>query len=40
MSLLKKSDKIFIAGANGMVGSSILRVFKNNGFGLEKYGGR
>ena len=40
MSLLKKSDKIFIAGAHGMVGSSILRAFKNNGFGLEQFGGK
>lgn len=29
---MKKSDKIFIAGHNGMVGSAIFRALKNEGF--------
>ena len=29
---IKSNDKIFIAGASGMVGSSIIRLFKKNGF--------
>jgi len=33
------SDKIFIAGANGMVGSSIKRNLIQNGYG-EKNGGK
>ena len=32
MSKLKKDDKIFIAGHNGMVGSAIERKFKQRGF--------
>ena len=32
MSKLKKDDKIFIAGHNGMVGSAIERKFKQEGF--------
>ena len=31
-----KKDKIFIAGASGMVGSSILRALKNKGYGSNK----
>ena len=29
---MKKTDKIFIAGHNGLVGSSILNLLKNNGY--------
>jgi GDP-L-fucose synthase len=29
---LNKKSKIFIAGHNGMVGSSVLRVFKKKGY--------
>ena len=32
MSKLKKDDKIFIAGHNGMVGSAIERKFTQEGF--------
>lgn len=39
MSLLKKSDKIFIAGSRGMVGSAIFRKLKSNGYGDIKNGG-
>ena len=30
---MKKSDKIFVAGHNGMVGGAILRALKNGGYG-------
>ena len=30
--MINKSSKIFIAGHNGMVGSSIKRCFKKNGY--------
>ena len=30
--MISKSSKIFLAGHNGMVGSSILRVFKSRGY--------
>ena len=30
--LINKEDKIFIAGHQGMVGSSLVRKFKNSGF--------
>ena len=39
MSLIKKSDKIFVAGANGMVGSALCRKLKSNGYGIEKLKG-
>ena len=29
---MKKSDNIFIAGHNGLVGSSVLKLLKNKGF--------
>ncbi len=32
MNFINKKDKIFIAGHNGMVGSSIKRCFKKNGY--------
>ena len=32
-------EKIFIAGGNGMVGSSILRELKSRGYGNQKNGG-
>ena len=35
MNLLKKSDKIFVAGDNGMVGSSICKLFFKNGYTRE-----
>ena len=34
------SDKIFIAGSSGMVGSSIKRAFIKSGYGLSKNGGK
>ena len=33
--LIKKNDRIFLAGANGMVGSSIKRILKNKGYGQK-----
>ena len=32
MNLISKNDKIFIAGASGMVGSSLLRILKKNNY--------
>ncbi len=40
MNLLESSEKIFIAGARGMVGSSIYRILKKYGFGREELGGK
>ena len=37
--LISKSDRIFIAGASGMVGSSIYRVLKESGYGNKDNGG-
>ncbi len=37
--LISKKDKFFIAGANGMVGNSLYRVLKKNGYGLKEIGG-
>ena len=33
MSLIKPSDRIFVAGARGMAGSAIVRALKRNGYG-------
>ena len=33
------ADKIFIAGARGMAGSSIYRIFRESGYGKKEYGG-
>ena len=30
--MIKKNDKIFLAGHNGLVGSAVLRKLKNNNF--------
>ena len=32
MSLIKKTDKIFVAGHNGMVGNSLIKVLEKNGY--------
>ena len=40
MNLLESSEKIFIAGARGMVGSSIYRILKKHGFGRDELGGK
>ena len=37
--LISKSDRIFIAGASGMVGSSIYRVLKESQYGNKDNGG-
>ena len=37
--LISPDDHIFIAGASGMVGSSIFRIFKNAGYGNKSDGG-
>ena len=39
MEINNLNEKIFIAGASGMVGSSIYRALKKNGYGNKKYGG-
>ena len=36
MSLLKKDDKIFVAGSKGMVGSAICRLLIKNGYSRKK----
>ncbi len=38
--LINKNEKIFLAGANGMVGSSIKRILQKYEYGLEKYNGK
>ncbi len=38
--LINKSEKIFLAGSNGMVGSSIKRLLQKYEYGLEKYDGK
>ena len=30
--MIKKSDKIFVAGHNGLVGSAIVRKLRENGY--------
>ena len=37
--LISFDDRIFIAGASGMVGSSILRTLKNAGYGQSEHNG-
>ena len=37
--LIKENDSIFVAGANGMAGSSICRALKANGYGDEAKAG-
>ena len=37
--MTKINDRIFIAGASGMVGSSIYRNLKNSGYGNKLHGG-
>ena len=37
--LISPDDHIFIAGASGMVGSSIFRIFKKAGYGNKSNGG-
>ena len=37
--LISRDDHIFIAGASGMVGSSIFRIFKKAGYGNKSNGG-
>ena len=39
MSLIKPSDRIFVAGARGMAGSAIVRALKRNGYGDSAHGG-
>ena len=29
---MKKSDKVFVAGHNGLVGSAVVNLLKNRGF--------
>ena len=36
---IKHNDKIFVAGANGLAGSSIVRSLKKYGYGNKEYGG-
>ena len=40
MKKLFKKDKIFLAGANGMVGKAILRCLKKSGYGAENAFGK
>ena len=32
MNFLEKSDRIFVAGSNGMVGSAICKLLQRNGY--------
>ena len=36
MTFLDNSRKIYVAGANGMVGSAICRLIESNNFSKEK----
>ena len=38
--LLRKKDKILLAGASGLAGNSILKSLKKAGYGYEKLGGK
>jgi len=40
MNKISFKDKIFVAGANGMAGSAIVRTLKKNGYGKNKNGGQ
>ena len=39
-NLIKKNERIFVAGHNGMVGSSIVRILLSNGYCIESEGGK
>ena len=39
MSLIRPSDRFFVAGARGMAGSAIVRALKRNGYGDQVKGG-
>ena len=38
--LIRKSDQIYVAGHNGMVGGAILRCLKRRGYGFKENGGK
>ena len=38
--MISKQEKIFVAGAEGMVGSAIVRALKRVGHYEEKFGGK
>ena len=38
--LIYPSEKIFVAGSNGMVGSAVCRILKESGYGLKKNDGQ
>ena len=40
MHLIKPSDTFFVAGANGMAGSAIVRALRRNGYGDPAQGGK
>ena len=40
MKKISLNEKIFVAGANGMVGSAIVRTLKKYGYGSNLYGGK
>ena len=39
MNLINKAERIFVAGANGMAGSAIVRSLKKNNYGSKEFGG-
>ena len=39
MNLINKAERIFVAGANGMAGSAIVRSLKKNNYGFKEFGG-
>jgi len=40
MSIISQDEKVFLAGSTGMVGSSIHKALKRNGFGNNTLGGK
>ena len=40
MSLIKQSDRFFVAGARGMAGSAIVRALRRRGYGNPNQGGK
>ena len=39
MSLIRPSDRFFVAGARGMAGSAIVRALRRHGYGISSQGG-
>ena len=37
--LINLNERIFVAGSNGMVGSSVCRLLRSSGYGKKEHGG-